>query len=226
MPARVAPTICDGCGGQAEPECRRVCPADIVIVDALTRKAEVVETDTCWDCLACVKACPVEAIAIHGARVILGGGMAGCGAAYEAAWWAQAEGLRVVMVEKGTIERSGAAASGLSAINCFMGTKWGGNQPEDFAHYVCRDLMGLCREDLVYGIARHVDSSVHMFEHWGLPFFKTPDGQFQREGRWQVLILGESYKPIVADAAKEALGPGNVPSGPHWRLGQVRCGNA
>src|SRR5437870_4541499 len=42
--------------------------------------------------------------------LIVGGGMAGCGAAYEAAYWAQAKGLRVVMVEKAAVERSGAVA--------------------------------------------------------------------------------------------------------------------
>jgi len=142
--------------------------------------------------------------------LILGGGMAGCGAAYEAAYWAKSKNLRVVMVEKGAVERSGAVAMGLSAINCYMGMKWGENQPEDFVRYVRQDLMGLSREDLVYDIARHVDSSVHMFEEWGLPFYKTPEGRYKREGRWQVMIHGESYKPIVAEAAKKALGEGNI----------------
>lgn len=142
--------------------------------------------------------------------LILGGGMAGCGAAYEAAYWAKPKKLRVVLVEKGAIERSGAVAMGLSAINCYMGMKWGENLPEDFVRYVRQDLMGLCREDLVYDIARNVDSTVHMFEEWGLPFFKEPDGRYKREGRWQVMIHGESYKPIVAEAAKKALGEGNI----------------
>ena len=142
--------------------------------------------------------------------LILGGGMAGCGAAYEAAYWARTKGLRVVLVEKGAVERSGAVAMGLSAINCYMGMKWGENQPEDFVRYVRQDLMGLCREDLVYDIARNVDSSVHMFEEWGLPIFKTPEGRYKREGRWQIMIHGESYKPIVAEAAKKAVGEGNI----------------
>ena len=142
--------------------------------------------------------------------LIVGGGMAGCGAAYEAAYWAKTKGFRVVLVEKGAIERSGAVAMGLSAINCYMGMKWGENQPEDFVRYVRQDLMGLCREDLVYDIARNVDSTVHMFEEWGLPFFKTEDGRYKREGRWQVMIHGESYKPIVAEAAKKAVGEDNV----------------
>ena len=142
--------------------------------------------------------------------LILGGGMAGCGAAYEAAYWAKSKNLKVVLVEKGAIERSGAVAMGLSAINCYMGMKWGENQPEDFVRYVRQDLMGLSREDLVYDIARNVDSSVHMFEDWGLPFFKEADGRYKREGRWQVMIHGESYKPIVAEAAKKAVGEDNV----------------
>ena len=64
--------------------------------------------------------------------LIVGGGMAGCGAAYEAAHWARSKGLRVVLAEKGAVERSGAVAMGLSAINCYMGMKWGENEPEDF----------------------------------------------------------------------------------------------
>ena len=70
--------------------------------------------------------------------------------------------------------------------------------------------MGLSREDLVYDLARHVDSSVHMFEEWGLPIFKNEDGRYKREGRWQIMIHGESYKPIVAEAAKAAIGDGNL----------------
>ncbi len=142
--------------------------------------------------------------------LILGGGMAGCGAAWEAGYWARAHGLRTTLVEKAAVERSGAVAMGLSAINCYMGMRWGENQPEDFVRYVRQDLMGLCREDLVYDIARHVDSTVHMFEDWGLPFFKTEDGRYKREGRWQVMIHGESFKPLVAEAAKKAIGPENV----------------
>jgi adenylylsulfate reductase subunit A len=55
-----------------------------------------------------------------------------------------------------------------------------------------------------------VDSSVHLFEEWGLPIFKNEDGTYKREGRWQIMIHGESYKPIVAEAAKTAVGDGNV----------------
>jgi adenylylsulfate reductase subunit A len=44
-----------------------------------------------------------------------------------------------------------------------------------------------------------------MFEKWGLPIWKDEKGQYVHEGRWQVMISGESYKAIVAEAAKKAL---------------------
>lgn len=135
--------------------------------------------------------------------LIVGGGFAGCGAAFEARYWGRE--LKIVLVEKAAIERSGAVAQGLSAINCYMGMRWGENQPTDFVRYVRNDLMGLSREDLVYDIGRHVDSSVHLFEEWGLPIFTDPTtGRYVREGRWQVMIHGESYKPIIAEAARAA----------------------
>lgn len=133
--------------------------------------------------------------------LIVGGGFAGCGAAFDARYWGR--DLKIVLVEKAAIERSGAVAQGLSAINCYMGMRWEENRPEDFVKYVRNDLMGLSREDLVYDVARHVDSSVHLFEEWGLPIFTNPTtGRYAREGRWQVMIHGESYKPIIAEAAR------------------------
>jgi adenylylsulfate reductase subunit A len=135
--------------------------------------------------------------------LVIGGGMAGCGATYESRYWGR--DLKIVCVEKANIERSGAVAQGLYAINCYMGMQWNENQPEDHVRYARNDLMGLVREDLGYDIARHVDSTVHKFEEWGLPMMRDPKtGRYQREGKWQIMIHGESYKPIVAEAARKA----------------------
>ena len=146
--------------------------------------------------------------------LILGGGMSGCGAAVEASYWAKPLGLKVTLVDKAAIDRSGAVAMGLSAINTYLGmsgrASYGQWKPEDFVKYVRTDLMGIIREDLVYDIARHVDSTVHLFEKWGLPIWKDKDGKYVREGPWQVMINGESYKVIVAEAAKSALGMDNI----------------
>ncbi|TAK46037.1 MAG: adenylyl-sulfate reductase subunit alpha [Betaproteobacteria bacterium] len=145
--------------------------------------------------------------------LIIGGGMAACGAAFEVGQWAKASGkdLKIKLVDKAALSRSGAVAQGLSAINTYIGD----NDPADYVRYVRNDLMGIIREDLVYDVGRHVDDSVHNFEDWGLPIWKQPGdegkslragGKPVRSGRWQIMINGESYKWIVAEAAKKALG--------------------
>ena len=118
------------------------------------------------------------------------------------------------MVDKAAVDRSGAVAMGLSAINTYIGP----NSPDDYVRYVRNDLMNIIREDLVYDLARWVDDSVQLFEDWGLPIWKKGDDgesldghQAQRagkaslrdggtpvnSGRWQIMINGESYKVVV-----------------------------
>jgi len=160
-----------------------------------------------------------EVVEVNTDLLIIGGGMAACGAAVEAKYWA-GDDVKVTLVDKAALERSGAVAQGLSAINTYIGMsgraapavgdETGQHSPEKFVHYVRQDLMGIVREDLVYDVARHVDSSVHLFEKWGLPIWKTEDGKYVREGTWQIMINGESYKCIVAEAAKNALGEENI----------------
>lgn len=152
-----------------------------------------------------------ETVEITTDVLIVGGGMAACGAAVEASHWAKKHGLKVTLVDKAAMDRSGAVAMGLSAINQYLGLAEGQNTVMDYVEYVRNDLMGIARDDLVYDIARHVDSSVHLFEKWGLPIWKAEDGSYLREsGRWQLMINGESYKIIVAEAAKNALGTDNI----------------
>jgi len=157
--------------------------------------------------------------------LIIGGGMAACGAAFEIGQWSKAAGanIKVKLVDKAALSRSGAVAQGLSAINTYCGE----NDPADYVRYVRNDLMGIIREDLVYDVGRHVDDSVHNFEDWGLPIWKQPGdeekplragGKPVRSGKWQIMINGESYKWIVAEAAKKALGMENI----HERIFIVR----
>ena len=151
-----------------------------------------------------------ETVQVKTDLLIVGGGMAACGAAVESAHWAKKNNLKVTLVDKAAIDRSGAVAMGLSAINQYVGLKDGQNTMEDYVGYVRNDLMGVTREDLVASIARHVDSSVHLFEKWGLPIWTDKDGGYVHEGRWQLMINGESYKVIVAEAAKNNLGIDNI----------------
>jgi adenylylsulfate reductase subunit A len=151
-----------------------------------------------------------ETVVVETDLLICGGGMAACGAATEAAYWAKQNGLKVTLVDKAAMDRSGAVAMGLSAINQYVGLKDGENTVKDYVDYVRNDLMGVTREDLVANIARHVDSSVHLFEKWGLPIWTDESGGYVHESRWQLMINGESYKVVVAEAAKNALGVDNI----------------
>jgi adenylylsulfate reductase subunit A len=135
------------------------------------------------------------------------------------------EDASVLLVDKAALERSGAVAQGLSAINTYIGE----NSPDDYVRMVRNDLMGIVREDLIFDLGCHVDDSVHLFEEWGLPIWKqSEDGknldgkrgekmgtlksgaQPVRTGKWQIMINGESYKRIVAEAAKLAIGDDNI----------------
>ncbi len=149
-----------------------------------------------------------EVVEVSTDLLIIGGGMAACGAAVEAKYWA-GDDVKVLLVDKAAMERSGAVAQGLSAINTYPGWSRDENTHEDYIKYVSQDLMGVTREDLVWDMVTHVDGSVHLFEKWGLPIWKEPDGKYLHEGRWQIMIHGESYKCIVAEAAKMALGEEN-----------------
>ena len=151
-----------------------------------------------------------ETVTVETDVLIIGGGMSACGAAVEAAYWAKENGLKCTLIDKAAMDRSGAVAMGLSAINQYVDLKSGNNTIKDYVDYVRQDLMGITREDLVANIARHVDSSVHLFEKWGLPIWKDDEGNYVHEGRWQLMINGESYKVIVAEAAKNAIGMDNI----------------
>jgi len=156
--------------------------------------------------------------------LIVGGGMAATGAAFEVKKW-MSDGQTVLLCDKAAMERSGAVAQGLSAINTYIGE----NAIEDYVRMVRNDLMGIVREDLIFDLGNHIDDSVHLFEEWGLPMWKksaegkTLNGKKGmsmgtlksgaapvRTGKWQIMINGESYKRIVAEAAKLALGDENI----------------
>jgi adenylylsulfate reductase subunit A len=114
----------------------------------------------------------------------------------------------VLLVDKAALERSGAVAQGLSAINTYIGE----NGADNYVRMVRNDLMGIVREDLIFDLGTHVDDSVYLFEEWGLPIWKqdekgkTLDGSKGkrmgtlkegkakpvRTGKWQIMINGES----------------------------------
>ena len=135
--------------------------------------------------------------------LVIGGGMAGCGATYESRYWGR--DLKIVCVEKANIERSGAVAQGLYAINCYMGMQWGREPARGPCPLRAQrpDGPGARGPGLRHRPARRLHGAqvrgVGPADHAG-----PETGRYQREGKWQIMIHGESYKPIVAEAARKA----------------------
>ena len=130
--------------------------------------------------------------------LIVGGGMGATGAAVEAVRWAKPLGIKVFLCDKAALERSGAVAQGLSAINTFLEN----NTPDDYVRMVRNDLMHIVRDDLIFDVGRHVDDSVKLFQDWGLPIWAKADdgvhnlngaealaaGKTMRSGAWASLV--------------------------------------
>lgn len=78
MPTIVIADKCDGCRGKSESMCEQICPMDIMRLDPTIGKAINISPKDCWDCMACVKACPNQAIqtklpyqiAAYGAKLV------------------------------------------------------------------------------------------------------------------------------------------------------------
>ncbi|MHB0977538.1 MAG: 4Fe-4S dicluster domain-containing protein [Candidatus Aquicultorales bacterium] len=54
-------TKCNGCAGLEEPQCVKVCPGDLMALGS-DGKSRIRSGSDCWDCMACVKACPRGAL--------------------------------------------------------------------------------------------------------------------------------------------------------------------
>jgi adenylylsulfate reductase subunit B len=71
MPTFVRPDQCDGCIDQEQAVCVYICPHDLMRLDrdgsetGHAGKAYNQEPEQCWECYACVKACPRQAIEVR-----------------------------------------------------------------------------------------------------------------------------------------------------------------
>ena len=131
--------------------------------------------------------------------LIIGGGNAGCFSAVEAK--KLDPDMKVTIMEKAHISRSGACSAGMDAINTYIPE---GKTPEDLVRW-CRAQVGggPLREDLALSNAEELNESVDDLERWGLPVIRDEDGNMKYRGAWDISIHGEALKPIMAEKAME-----------------------
>lgn len=125
--------------------------------------------------------------------LIIGGGTAGCYAAITAA--RQAPDLRILVVEKANIKRSGCLAAGVNAINAYI-TR--GQTTQDYLEFVRWDAEGIIRDDLVLSMAEEFNEATADLETMGLVIQKDAQGNYVSRGKQNIKINGENIKPILA----------------------------
>lgn len=132
--------------------------------------------------------------------LIIGGGTAGCYAAITAKESSNAADLKILIVEKANIKRSGCLAAGVNALNAYITE---GRTPKDYVEYAKKDANGIVREDLLYSISEKFNEVTLHLEKLGLVILKDKDGKYVTRGNRNIKINGENIKPILANAVKK-----------------------
>lgn len=128
--------------------------------------------------------------------LVIGGGAAG---AYAGIRLGEESDKSVLVVDKGNIIRSGCLAAGVNALNAYINE---GQTVEDYLEYVKREFKGVVREDLVYSMAKRLNSVTEKIESLGLPILKDESGKYVPRGKRSIKINGEYIKPILYNALK------------------------
>ena len=129
--------------------------------------------------------------------LIIGGGTAGCFAAYVIG---QKSNKKVLIAEKANIKRSGCLAAGVNALNAYITE---GRVPQDYVDYAKKDAHGIVREDLLLTMSERLNHVTKVMEDLGLVILKDEKGKYVARGNRNIKINGESMKPILAKAAAE-----------------------
>lgn len=130
--------------------------------------------------------------------LIIGGGTAGC---YAAIKLAEADSsLKIVIVEKANIKRSGCLAAGVNALNAYISE---GHVPQDYADYASNDANGIVRKDLLLSMSEHLNDVTHDLEKRGLVILKDENGKYVTRGWRNLKINGENIKVILANGVKQ-----------------------
>ncbi len=129
--------------------------------------------------------------------LIIGGGTAGLFAAIRLSEINPK--IKILIVEKADIRRSGCLAAGVNALNAYIGAD---HTPEDYVDYALADSHGIARRDLLRTMAARLNQITKVIERLGLVIEKNPQGEYVTRGWRNVKINGENIKPLLAQVAQ------------------------
>lgn len=129
--------------------------------------------------------------------LIIGGGTAGC---YAAIYFSEHSDLKVCVVDKAAIKRSGCLAAGVNALNAYITE---GHEPIDYVRYAANDAAGIVREDLLLDICGRLNHVTEDMEKRGLTILKDENGRYVSRGWRNLKINGENIKPILCEEVKK-----------------------
>ncbi len=142
----------------------------------------------------------IEEVRIDTDVLIIGAGNAGCFAAIEAK--RLNPNLKVTLMEKAHIDRSGCLAGGMDAINTYIKKD---RTIEEFVRWSRSQAGGLLREDLTISMAEVLNNPIEDWEDWGMPIkYEEDSDEYKTRGKWDITISGSEMKVILAEKTRES----------------------
>ncbi|MDR1315018.1 MAG: FAD-dependent oxidoreductase, partial [Deltaproteobacteria bacterium] len=138
---------------------------------------------------------PLKTVRLKADVAVVGGGTAGVAAA----WLLAKRGLKVAVVEKAAIERSGCLAAGVNAVNAWTAP---GSSPEDYARYALADAHGIGSWKLLLSMSERLGEAASFLEGLGVPFHRNPDGSWASRSWRNLKVNGGEIKPALAACLK------------------------
>ena len=108
--------------------------------------------------------------------------------------------IKILIVDKADIRRSGCLAAGVNALNAYIGA---GHSPEDYVEYAMKDAHGIARYDLLLSMSERLNHVTEIVEKLGPVILKDAAGNYVARGDRNIKINGENIKPILAAAVRK-----------------------
>ncbi len=106
--------------------------------------------------------------------VVIGGGTAGPMAAIKAKQ--ENPNLKVLLIEKANVKRSGAISMGMDGLNNAIIPGYA--TPEQYTKEITIANDGVVNQATVYAYAKHSFKTIQQLDQWGIKFEKDETGEF------------------------------------------------